>query len=135
MVRKLEDKGQDTLKVLIVDDEPGMRQVLSIILKREGFATVFATNGKEAFDAVFQESPHLIIMDDMMPGDPNGGEVCMMLKENRNTRHIPVILHSAGTRVQSARFVHEIGADAALTKPCPPTRMLDTIYSLLDASV
>ncbi len=132
MRHELEDRGQPTLKVLIVDDEPGMRQVLGIILQREGFSPSFAATGKEAFDAVFQEKPHLIIMDDMMPGDPNGGEVCMMLKENSTTRHIPVILHSAGTRVQSAQFIHNIGADAALTKPCPPMRMLDTIYSLLE---
>ena len=112
-----------------------MRQVLGIILQREGFTTLFAVNGKEAFDVVFHESPHLIIMDDMMPGDPNGGEVCMMLKENHNTRHIPIILHSAGTRVQSARFVQDIGADAALTNPCPPSRILDTIYSLLESNV
>ncbi|MEQ8674917.1 MAG: response regulator [Aggregatilineales bacterium] len=123
------------LKVLVVDDQPGIVQVLGIILQRAGYEPLFAINGREALEIINRERPHVVILDDMLPGEPDGGDVCLILKENHKTRHIPVIMHSAGMRIQSASFLSHIGADAALQKPCPPRRILETIEACLNERV
>lgn len=123
------------LKVLVVDDQPGIVQVLGIILQRKGYEPLFAADGREAMEVIHRDQPNIIILDDMLPGEPDGGDLCLILKENHKTRHIPIIMHSAGMRIQSASFLSKIGADAALSKPCSPLRILETIEACLNERV
>jgi len=120
-----------TAEVLIVDDEDGMLRILGIILERAGFKPLFARNGKEALDAIKTYRPGVVILDDMLPGGITGGDVCARVKEDARLCNIPIIMHSAGVKIQSRSYLREIGADAALFKPCHPTRILEAINGFL----
>ena len=71
------------------------------------------------------------MVDDMMPG-MSGGEMCRHIKDDPAVRHIPVILFSAGTRVQDEDYMHASGADATLLKPTLMHNVLDTINTCLN---
>ena len=116
--------------VLIVDDEEGMLTILNIILGRAGFHILTATNGYDALDLILEHNPSVVVLDDMMPGI-TGGEVCKQVKANPKTRLIPIVMHSAGMQVKDDRYIAEIGADAALSKPVSPGKMVDTVRQFL----
>lgn len=121
-------------KVLIVDDEEGMRRILSIVLERAGYEIIVAADGQTGLDLIYSEKPEVIIMDDMMPG-LSGGEVCQRIKSDLTLNHIRIIMHSASVNMQSHSYIQQIGADHALTKPCPAPVMLDTIARCMSAPV
>lgn len=123
-----------TNKVLIVDDEEGMRRILSIVLERAGYEILVADNGQDGLNLIYSEQPQVIVMDEMMPG-LSGGEVCQRVKADDRLRHIRVIMHSASMNMQSTSYIESIGADHALMKPCPAPLMLDTIAQCLAAPV
>lgn len=122
-------------QILIVDDEKGMLQILGLLLKREGYEPLYAEEAQEALDIIYKYHPKLIILDDMLPGKMDGGQLCARIKQDAAVRNIPIIMHSAGIRIQNTAFIAEIGADAALSKPCPPARMLKTISEFLSQRV
>jgi CheY-like chemotaxis protein len=81
-------------KILVVDDEPDTLLPLTRALEADNYAVVGAVDGAEALRKVSNETPDLILLDLMLP-KLNGYEVCMRLKEDPATRHIPVIMLSA----------------------------------------
>ncbi len=84
------------MRVLIVDDTPANIDILRRILERESFNTLMASDFQSALSAAASESPDLILLDVMLPG-ADGFEVCLQLKANPRTKHIPVIFLSAQT--------------------------------------
>ena len=80
--------------ILVVDDEPLILQLLVTVLGDEGYATVAATDGAAALEAMARAVPDLVLMDVMMPG-PDGREVTRRMREQPRTSAIPVILMSA----------------------------------------
>jgi DNA-binding response OmpR family regulator len=117
-------------KVLIVDDEHNIRNILDFSLNAEGFAVISASNGEEAFDAAVNERPDLVILDVMMPkGD--GFATCRLIKQDSRTAHIPVVLLTARTTREDRERGHEVGADGYITKPFSPDRVIETVQSLL----
>jgi len=123
-----------THKVLIVDDDESMLHILGLILDRAGYKTITADNGIDALDMVKRYRPSLVILDEMMPGI-SGGEVCTRIKADELLRHTPVVMHSAGTQIQSESYLRRIGADAALAKPCPPKKVVETVANILAQTV
>lgn len=102
--------------VLLVEDEPSQREVLSYNLTAEGFEVLVATNGEEALQIVAETPPDLILLDWMMP-HVSGIEVCRRLKARPETRGIPVIMLSARSEeVDKVRGL-ETGADDYVIKP------------------
>jgi two-component system phosphate regulon response regulator PhoB len=102
--------------VLLVEDEPAQREVLSYNLTAEGFEVVMASNGDEALEAVAESPPDLILLDWMMP-HVSGIEVCRRLKARPETRGIPIIMLSARSEeVDKVRGL-ETGADDYVIKP------------------
>lgn len=120
--------------VLIVDDEEGFLQIIQIILKRAGFATLAAANGEDGLELAYQHHPDVIILDDMMPG-MSGGDVCMRIKSDPTVADIAIIMYSAGAKVRNPAYIEQIGADGVLFKPSLPNEIIDTIRGCLDASV
>lgn len=118
--------------ILVVDDEPGFLRILQIILKKAGYNVQTANHAPAAFDIIKDTLPDLIIMDDNMP-HMSGAEACQRLKNNPITRHIPIVMYSAGMRIQDANFVQHIGADAALKKPAMPDEIIRTVAQHLTA--
>ena len=103
-------------KILIVDDEPFNVDYLEQELEDFGYDTISATNGQEALEKVATESPDLILLDVMMPL-MDGFTVCRILKENEDTRLIPIVMMTALGSVEDRIKGIEAGADDFLTKP------------------
>lgn len=114
------------VSVFVVDDEPGFRHILAIILQRAGYQVRQASNALEALKMIELEQPDLLILDDMMPG-MSGSELCLQLKGDTRYQHIPVLMHTANARFNSAAFVENIKADGVLLKPCTPQDILASI--------
>lgn len=117
-------------KVLIADDEPNIRNILEFTLHAEGFDVVSARNGDDAFTLTLGEQPDLIILDVMMPGT-NGYDTCRRLKADRRTARIPVILLTARGSRDDRRIGEEAGADAYVTKPFSPGKLVTAVQDLL----
>ncbi|MDX1993435.1 MAG: response regulator [bacterium] len=119
-----------THQVLIVDDDESMLHILGLILDRAGYKTLTADNGEDALQMIYNHRPSIVILDEMMPG-LSGGEVCSRIKKDELLRSTPIIMHSAGTQIQSEAYLRRIGADAALAKPCPPKKVVETVATIL----
>lgn len=103
-------------KVLIVDDDPSIVEVLKIRLKASGFDPISAANGKEGLKKASEEHPELIILDVIMP-EMNGFETCQNLKKDPKTRDIPVIMLTSLSKEKDLDKGLEKGADCFITKP------------------
>lgn len=103
-------------QVLLVEDEPAQREILTYNLEAEGFAVRVAENGEEAMLLIAEALPDLVILDWMMPL-MSGIEVCRQIKMHNHTRHIPVIMLSARSEEVDAVRGLETGADDYVTKP------------------
>ena len=97
--------------VLVVEDEPAQREVLSYNLSAEGFRVVQAENGEEGLILVDEENPDIIVLDWMLPS-VSGIEVCRRLKTRNDTRNTPIIMLSARTEEVDRIRGLETGADA-----------------------
>ncbi|CUJ31182.1 phosphate regulon transcriptional regulator PhoB [Cognatishimia activa] len=106
----------DHPKVLLVEDEPAQREVLSYNLKSEGFDVVTAADGDEAMLLVDEEAPDIIVLDWMLPGI-SGIEICRRLKSKSQTRSIPVLMLSARSEEVDRVRGLETGADDYVVKP------------------
>jgi putative two-component system response regulator len=105
-----------TAKILVVDDEPAILDVLVRILLRDGYTPVTATNGIEALELVAREAPDLILLDVTMPR-LDGFAVCKQLKDNEQTALIPVTMLTGLDDREHRQRGLEVGADDFLTKP------------------
>ena len=117
-------------KILIVDDEPFNVDILEQELEDHGYLTISATNGQEALDKVADEAPDLILLDVMMPM-MDGFTVCRILKENEETRLIPIVIMTALDAVEDRIRGIEAGADDFLTKPVNDRELLARIQTTL----
>jgi len=117
-------------KILIVDDEPYILNILDFSLDAEGYMVLQAADGDEALRVAAEQSPDLIIMDVMMPR-LDGFETCRRLKENVNTMDIPVVLLTARNSREDRARGDEVKADGYMTKPFSPQRLLDTVQQYL----
>ena len=103
-------------KILVVDDEPDVRNLAKMILERVGYQVIMASNGAEGEEMAESEKPDLIILDVVMPGK-NGFEVCQTLKGKSSTSQIPVIIFSASGSRGNRDAAFEAGASDFLQKP------------------
>ena len=120
-------------KVLIADDETNIRNILDFTLHAEGFDVVAARNGDDAYTLALGEQPDLVILDVMMPGT-NGFETCRRLKADRRTARIPVILLTARGSREDRRTGGDAGADAYVTKPFSPGKLIAAVQDLLGSA-
>jgi CheY-like chemotaxis protein len=116
--------------ILIIDDEPAIRHILSVLLRKFGYTIVTAESAQEGLALVAQAQPNLIITDFNMPG-MTGGDLCQQLKANPLTRHIPAIMYSASLYAERSR--ERIPADSFVAKPAPPQLILNEVRNLLAA--
>ena len=117
-------------KILVVDDEVNITQILEFSIGAEGYEVITAANGEEAIDKARREQPDLIILDVMMP-KIDGYEACRILKANPLTKGIPVVLLTAKGRDIDKRLGYEVGATDYIIKPFSPNKLVDRIHQLL----
>ncbi|MDG1117128.1 MAG: phosphate regulon transcriptional regulator PhoB [Flavimaricola sp.] len=116
--------------VLIVEDEPAQREVLSYNLEAEGFRTSKAENGEEALMMVAEETPDVIVLDWMLPS-VSGIEVCRQLKTRAETKGVPIIMLSARSEeVDKVRGL-ETGADDYVVKPYSVSELMARVRTQL----
>jgi two-component system alkaline phosphatase synthesis response regulator PhoP len=120
-------------KILVVDDEVNITQILEFSIGSEGYEVITAANGEEAVDQARREQPDLIILDIMMP-KIDGYEACRILKSNPLTKSIPVVLLTAKGRDIDKRLGFEVGATDYIVKPFSPNKLVDRIHELLSCS-
>jgi len=114
-------------KILIVDDEKNIVNILKFNLKKEGYEIVEAYDGKEAIDKTFSEKPDLILLDVMLP-IYDGFTVCKKLRKQIQT---PIIMLTAKEEEVDKVLGLELGADDYVTKPFSPRELLARIKSNL----
>ncbi|MGL5354276.1 MAG: response regulator [Clostridium sp.] len=117
----------DNERILIVDDEKEIRDLIEIYLKGEGYKTIKAENGEEALKVLETEEVDLIVLDIMMP-KLNGIEACLRIREERE---MPIIMLSAKTEDLDKILGLNTGADDYLTKPFNPLELVARIKSQL----
>jgi len=110
-------------KILIVEDEPDIAELLAYNLHQAGFETITAFNGEDALRHVNKRSPDLILLDLLLPG-VDGLEICRMLKGNPMTADIPVIMLTAKGEKTDRIVGLELGADDYTTKPFSPREVV-----------
>jgi phosphate regulon transcriptional regulator PhoB len=117
-------------KILIVEDDPDISEMITYNLEREGYKTVSVGNGEEAVARVAKDRPELIILDIMLPG-MDGLEVCRTLKQRESTEEIPIIILSARSQETDKVVGLELGADDYITKPFSPRELVARIRAVL----
>lgn len=117
-------------RLLVVDDEEDILELLRYNLEREGYSVVTALSGEEAVDRARSDAPDLILLDLMLPG-MNGLDVCRILSRDERTQSIPIIILTA--RAEEADIVAglELGADDYISKPFSPRVVLARVKTVL----
>lgn len=102
--------------ILVIQDSPSVNAMLRFRLERAGFAVDTAETGEEGIAKTSERQYQLILLDYNLPGI-NGNQVCRHLKENHNTRNIPVLFMSAKDENKLSQITKEAGADGYVTLP------------------
>lgn len=121
-------------KILVVDDEPEIVELVRMRLEAHGYAVITASDGLEALDLARAAHPDLMILDVMLP-KLDGFKVCAMLKQDTRYQHIPIVMLTAKTQANDEQTARDCGADAYLRKPFHAEEMLATIGGLFTNSV
>jgi DNA-binding response OmpR family regulator len=121
-------------KILAVDDEPEMTELMQFHLVRAGYEVITAANGWEAIDAVRQSRPDIILLDLMLP-DLDGFGVCEILRRDALTATIPIVIISAWASPDSRHLGLELGALDYITKPFSPQELVGRVNQLMQARV
>jgi DNA-binding response OmpR family regulator len=118
-------------QIMLVDDEAGVIALVSIILKRSGFAVAVANNAIEALEMVDRVTPDLFILDLMMPGI-DGIELCRRLRGNQSTAHTPIIILSALYESNSIERAHNAGASLYMSKLALHRELVEKVSELIE---
>ena len=116
-------------KILIADDEPNIRLLVSNILSKN-YIVLKAADGEEAVDVVRSQKPDLILMDVMMP-KLDGYAACHIVKTDQTTKAIPVVMLTGFGHELNKKLATAVGADGYITKPFNSADLLDTISQFL----
>lgn len=117
-------------KILVVDDEQPIRELVKYNLEREGYQVLQAADGVSALSVARKENPDLIILDIMLPGE-DGLSVCRSLNRDAQTRSIPIIMLSARGEEVDKVLGLEMGADDYMTKPFSPRELVARVKARL----
>lgn len=120
-----------TPKILVVDDDPAISEMLTIVLDAEGFEAKPVTDGLEAIPAFHSYQPDLILLDLMLPG-MSGVDIC---KEIRKESAVPIVMLTAKTDTVDVVLGLESGADDYITKPFKPRELVARIRARLRQNV
>src|SRR5438552_192903 len=119
-----------TTRILVVEDDPDIAELVQRYLSKAGFTTDRAASGREALELIGTKAPDLLILDLMLP-HLDGLEICRRVRAHEKTAHIPIIMLTARAD-ESERIVGlELGADDYLAKPFSPNELVARVRALL----
>lgn len=121
---------QKPFRILLVDDEPGIRKILRLFLELEGFSVFEAITANQAISVIKKEKPHLVILDVILCGQ-TGFDVCESIKGNVDTKDIIVFLFTALNQEHDYREGMRVGCDLYLTKPKNPKDIVEKVKEFL----
>jgi two-component system alkaline phosphatase synthesis response regulator PhoP len=120
-------------KILIIEDESDIRELLTISLEEEGFAVESAGSGEEGLQLARSGKPSLVLLDLMLP-NISGIEICRQLQGDPDLRNIPVLMLTAKSTETDKVVGLEVGADDYVTKPFSPRELVARVKALLRRS-
>ncbi len=120
-------------RVLVIDDEKDLIELVQYNLEKEGFLVTNAQDGESGLAAAFSDHPDMIIIDLMLPG-MDGLEVCRSLRSDNRTALIPIIMLTAKSEESDRILGLELGADDYVTKPFSPRELIARIRAVLRRS-
>lgn len=113
-------------KILLVDDEPDIIEILQFMLESQGYECITATDGEEGLKKAREINPDIIILDVMMP-KINGYKICRLLKFDNKYKDIPILMLTARSQDEDKLIGEETGADEYITKPFEVDEVIETI--------
>ncbi len=123
----------ETLRVLVVDDDPVIRRLIKVNLDLEGFEVTEAVDGRAALDAVAEQAPDVVVLDVAMPR-LDGLATTAALRSDPATSDIKIVIVSARAQQADVRRGIEAGADAYLTKPFEPEALIRCVRELAETA-
>jgi len=117
-------------KILIVEDDPDIVEMIDYNLKKEGYRIISVLNGEDAIGIAEKENPDLIILDLMLP-EMDGFQVCKHLRSEEKTSSVPIIMLTAKSQETDKVVGLELGADDYMTKPFSPRELVARIKAVL----
>lgn len=122
-------------KILIVDDQLEVRELVQVTLEIGDYQILTAENGKEAIEMAQREHPDIILLDIMMPGsDVDGLEACRRLKSDTTTEDITIVMLSAKGQDDDIEVGRAAGADDYFTKPFSPIALIEKVEEVMNRS-
>lgn len=121
-------------KILIVDDELAIREMIRTTLEIAGFTCIEAENAKEAHRIVVDKRPDLVLLDWMLPNGMSGIDLCRRLKKDENIAEIPVIMLTARGEEDNKVMGLDAGADDYITKPFSTRELVSRLKAVLRRS-
>ena len=123
--------SKEIKRILCIEDEPDMIELIRLILTRHGFEVIGAYGGVEGARKIAEEMPDLVLLDIMMP-DLDGWEVYQQIKADEKTRNIPVIVVTAKAQnIDKVLGLHIAKVDDYISKPFTPDALLESIQTVL----
>jgi two-component system response regulator VicR len=122
-------------RIVCIEDEPEMIELIQLILNRRGFEVLGASGGKEGLKMVREILPGLVLLDLMMP-DMDGWEVYQQMKAEEYTRNIPVIIVTAKAQnIDKVLGLHIAKVDDYIAKPFGPQELIDSVEKIFSQKV
>jgi DNA-binding response OmpR family regulator len=120
-------------EILVIEDDGDISELVQYNLERHGYKVHAASDGEMGFQAALRLQPALILLDIMLPG-VDGLTLCRRLRENNDTRHVPIIMLTAKGEESDVVVGLELGADDYVTKPFSPKELIARVKALLRRS-
>jgi len=117
-------------EILIADDEPNQIELMKFNLEKNGFLVKTAYNGEKALDMIYEKKPNVLIADWMMP-KMSGIELCKILRSNKDTKLLPIIMLSARSEEADKSLGLDTGADDYISKPFSPMELVSRVKALI----
>lgn len=118
-------------KILIVDDQPELVELVSVTLEIGPYQILSAENGEQALELATKELPEMILLDIQMPGELDGLDVCKQLKSNEATEGIYILMLTAKGQDWDKEAGQEAGADDYFVKPFSPLELMNKVEEIM----
>lgn len=116
--------------ILIADDQIENIKLMQLLCERDGHDTIIATNAEQAIELAETRQPDLIVMDVYMPGKINGIDGVSHLRDKSSTRHIPIIVTTAGVETKIQQAALKAGANVYIRRPIKAAQWRQTVQDL-----